>query len=104
MGRPSGIATTMTVTAMMNALTNTSIVSVSNKGSPAVSLMIASLIIIRSPIKIAIMYPKSPILLAKSLSCFLRGVISASAWSPLAFSSCLFDPSKVFGPTAQTSM
>ena len=53
-GKPSGMATTMTVTAMINALTKTSIAWAEIKDIPAASIKIHSLIIIREPIKIAI--------------------------------------------------
>ena len=109
-GNPSGIATTITVTAIMKALTITSTVWEVKIEIPEVKLIIVSLRNKTQPIKIAIKYPKSPIRFDNSFNCFLSGVklasspssSSSSLFPPLELSKALLAPSKVLSPTAAT--
>ena len=110
-GSPSGMATTITVTAIMKALTKISSSFEDMIEPPVNKRRIDSLTKRVQPMRIAKMYPKLPIRFDKSFNCFLRGVKSASS-SPsspsllplAAFVNCLFCPSKVLSPTAATTI
>ena len=95
-GNPSGIATTMTVTAIMNALTKISSSREENIGIPAYKFNMVSLVKRTAPMRMAKVIPKLPIIFDKSFNCFFNGVkfVSSSSSSPsflpLELNNCLF--------------